>query len=65
MPQALLVVLGAIGAVIAAKLIAKEWRRVNDELDQSRAGTAPADVKREAMPHLRRDPVTGDYRPNR
>ena len=65
MPQALLLVLGAIGAVIAARLITREWQRVNDELDQSRARTAPADMKREAMPHLRRDPVTGEYRPNR
>ena len=64
MPQALLLVLGAIGAAIAAKLIAREWQRVNDELDHAR--TKPAvDVEREAMPNLRRDPVTGEYRPNR
>ena len=63
MPQALLVVLGAIGAVIAAKLIAREWRRVNDELDQARA--APVDVERAGMTSLRLDPVTGEYRPNR
>ena len=63
MPQALLLALGAVGAVIAAKWIAREWRRVNDELDQARAKPAPVDV--EAMPDLRRDPATGVYRPNR
>jgi hypothetical protein len=63
MPQALLLVLGAIGAAIAAKLIAREWRRVNDELDQARA--KPVDVERAGMTDLRRDPVTGEYRPNR
>ncbi len=64
MPQALIIVLGAIGAVIAAKLIAKEWRRVNNELDRARAEPAPAE-SREALPKLQRDPVTGEYRPVR
>ena len=41
MPQALIIVLGAIGAALAAKLIAREWRRVNDELDHARAESAP------------------------
>ena len=63
MPQALLLVLGAIGAAIAAKLIAREWQRVNDELDQARA--EPVDVERDRMTSLRRDPATGEYRPNR
>ena len=38
---------------LAAKLFAREWRRVNDELDQARARPAPVDVEREAMPSLR------------
>ena len=28
---------GAIGAVVMSKLLAREWRRVNDELDRERA----------------------------
>ncbi len=60
MPQTLLLVLGAIGAAVAAKLIAREWRRVNDELDRARAEPA-----RESLPNLKRDPVTGEYRPVR
>ncbi|HYI29513.1 MAG TPA: hypothetical protein VD863_16855 [Bradyrhizobium sp.] len=65
MPQALLFVLGAIGAAIAAKLIAGEWQRVNEELDRARGEPATAKAARDGMPNLRRDPVTGDYRPNR
>jgi hypothetical protein len=60
MPQALLLVLGAIGAAVAAKLIAREWQRVNDELDRARGEPA-----RESLPVLKRDPVTGEYRPVR
>ena len=61
MPQAVVAILGAVGAFLAAKLIAKEWRRVNDELDRARA--APAEASRETLPKLQRDPVTGEYRP--
>jgi len=63
MPQALLFVLGTLGAAIAARLFANEWRRINDELDQARAKAAPADAGRDAMTDLRRDPATGVYRP--
>jgi hypothetical protein len=65
MPQALVWILGAVGAAIAAKLIAKEWQRVNDELDRARARPAPVDTGRDSAPNLRRDPETGVYRPNR
>ena len=65
MPQALLLALGAIGAAIAAKLIAREWRRVNDELDRARAEPAHAEAGRDSMPVLRPDPESGVYRPNR
>jgi len=63
MPQALLIVLGAIGAALAAKLAAKEWRRVNEELDRARG--EPVDTARETLPNLQRDPITGEYRPGR
>ena len=65
MPQALMLILGAVGAAIVAKFIAKEWRRVNDELDRAKAETAPVENRRDAMPSLRPDPVTGEYRPHR
>lgn len=63
MPQALLVVLGAIGAAIAARLISREWRRVNDDLERARAEPATVDA-RESLPVLRPD-RDGVYRPNR
>jgi hypothetical protein len=61
MPQAVVWMLGAVGAAIVAKLIVKEWQRINDELDQSRP--APADIRRAGAPVLRPDPETGVYRP--
>jgi hypothetical protein len=63
MRQALVWILGAVGAAIVAKLIAKEWQRVNQDLDRARP--APVDAGRDGAPKLRRDPETGVYRPNR
>jgi len=60
--------LAAIGAVVLSKLLAREWQRVNAELDTLRAAAAgprqdlnAGDLK--DLPTLRRDPVTGEYRP--
>jgi hypothetical protein len=53
--------LGALGAAVVAKMITKEWRRVNDELHpREPVAEAPA---REKIPTLRRDPQSGVYRP--
>lgn len=65
MPQALLLIVSALGAAIAARLIAREWRRVNEELDRMRAEPARAEATRERIPVLQRDPETGVYRPQR
>jgi len=56
--------IGAVGAVVLVKLIKKEWRRVNTELDQARP-VRVTDPERAALPELRRDPTTGVYRPTR
>jgi hypothetical protein len=53
--------LGAIGAVVMSKLLAREWRRVNAELDAQERATA--EVRPQEIRKLRRDPVTGVYRP--
>ena len=50
--------LGVLGAAAVAKVLVKEWRRVNAELN---TGERPADA--EPMPKLRRDPTSGVYRP--
>jgi hypothetical protein len=53
-----------VGAAVVAKLVAKEWRRVNAELDRVR--TAPvAERDHAARQTLSRDPATGVYRPQR
>ena len=54
--------LGALSAAALAKVVVKEWRRVNAELDHAEDTSEPAAA--EALPKLTRDPVTGVYRPN-
>ncbi len=56
----LLVTLGLVGAAALARLIVKERKRVNAELERARAS---ARTEKEARPTLRRDPRTGVYRP--
>jgi len=46
------------------KLISREWQRINGELDQARP-VRVTDPERARIPTLRRDPVTGEYRPYR
>ena len=53
--------LGALGAAVVARVLAKEWQRINDELHPSEpVAEAPG---RENIPVLRRDPQSGIYRP--
>jgi hypothetical protein len=59
----LAVTLGMVGAVALARWCMKEVQRVNSELDSMR-GQAPVDaVDRNALPKLKRDPKSGEYRP--
>ena len=53
--------LAAVGAVAISKAVAKQWRRVNAEFDARSRAADP--VSREHLPKLRRDPKTGEYRP--
>lgn len=64
MPVIVAWTLGTIGAVLAVKLFNREWRRVNAELDRAQP-IRVTDPERASAPMLRRDPVTGEYRPNR
>ena len=60
-PQVIGWALGALGAAVVAKVLAKEWQRVNDELHPAEPATAaPAPAR---IPKLRRDPKSGIYRP--
>jgi len=58
MPPLIVWVLGAIGAVTLARLIAKQARRIGAQLHPQ----APAPREAEAV-RLERDPKTGVYRP--
>jgi hypothetical protein len=55
--------LGMFGAVTLVRWCAKEVRRVSAELDGMRPHSAVEPVDRATLPKLKRDPVTGEYRP--
>ncbi len=58
-PQVIGWTLGAVGAAMVAKVLAKEWQRVNDELHPHVAeAAAPQRILK-----LRRDPRSGVNRP--
>ena len=60
LPPVIAWTLAAIGAVAVSKVLAREWRRVNAELDaHERASRA---VARDELPTLRRDPQTDEWR---
>jgi hypothetical protein len=64
MPPVLALTLATIGAVVLVRFAIKHSRRVNDELEALRAAKVAEPVGREVLPKLRRDPVTGEYRPD-
>lgn len=58
--------LATLSAAVLSKLLVREWQRVNAELEALRAAAAVARTgtdRRRDLPTLRRDPVTGEYRP--
>lgn len=63
MPPALLWTVGIIGAIALVKLVRREHRRVNDELDQARMAPVVNRAERAQHPTLKRDPRTGIYHP--
>jgi hypothetical protein len=62
-PPIITAAFGALGAASLARVLVKEWRRVNAELDRASAAATTERVDRERLPKLRRDPRTGVYRP--
>jgi hypothetical protein len=61
-PAAVKLALGAIGAAAVVHWVVKEVRRINEELDRLKAATTIEPVAREALPTLRRDPRSGEWR---
>lgn len=60
-PPLVLWALGALGVAAFARLLAREHRRINDELERVRA-TPISKKERANYRTLRRDPRTGVYR---
>jgi hypothetical protein len=58
-----LIMLTALGAVVVARWAAREFHRVNNELASMRAARTAEPLDRSRLPTLRRDPTTGEYRP--
>jgi hypothetical protein len=63
MPPVFAVAFGMLGAAILVRWCVREVRRVNDELETVRAQPEVEPVDRGALPTLKRDPNTGEYRP--
>lgn len=61
LPPAVVWTIGTIGAAVVAKLVIREWQRVNADLERAKAASVKID--RHALPRLRRDPTTGIYQP--
>jgi HAMP domain-containing protein len=61
LPPVITWTLAVVGAAALSKLLVKEWRRINAELDARERAAEP--VAREQLQTLRRDPNTGVYRP--
>lgn len=60
MPPVIAWTLGILGAAALAKLVVKEWRRVNAELHPQPVTSMS---ERDRLPKLKRDPRSGIYRP--
>jgi hypothetical protein len=61
-PAAVKLLLGAIGAAAVVRWVVTEVQRINEELDRLKAAAAVEPVAREALPTLRRDPQSGEWR---
>jgi hypothetical protein len=54
--------LGAVGAGAAVHWLMREARRINDEIDRVQSASQMERARQQALPTLRRDPCTGDWR---
>jgi hypothetical protein len=54
--------LATLGGAAVAHWVVTEVRRLNDEVQRVRAAPAIDPLAREALPTLRRDPASGEWR---
>jgi hypothetical protein len=64
MPAALAFAVGLMGAAALVRWCVREVQRVNVDLDHLRARSGAEPVDRDTLPKLKRDPATGEYRPD-
>jgi hypothetical protein len=60
----LAVALGLMGSAVLVRWCVREVARVNAELDELRRRPVSEAVDRGSLPTLKRDPRTGEYRPD-
>jgi hypothetical protein len=63
MPPVFALAFGLVGAAALVRWCIKEVQRINAELDDVRGHVPVEPVDRGALPTLKRDPDTGEYRP--
>ena len=61
-PPLIKIALGSLGAAAIVHWVVREARRINEELDRTKAATVAEPIRREALPTLRRDPRTDEWR---
>jgi hypothetical protein len=64
MPPVFAFALALMGTAVVVRWCVREVKRVNAELDEAREHATVEPVNREALPTLKRDPATGEYRPD-
>jgi cytochrome oxidase assembly protein ShyY1 len=64
MPPVFALALALMGSAVLVRWCVREVRRVHADIDEVRERTTVEPVNREALPTLKRDPDTGEYRPN-
>ena len=60
---ALLAFAGVLGGLAVVRWAYKTAQRVNQELEEARLARMAENMRTSEIPTLRRDPVTGAYRP--
>jgi hypothetical protein len=63
MPPVFAVALGLMGAAALVRWYVKETQRVNADSEHARQRATVEPIDRNALPTLKRDPRTGEYRP--
>lgn len=63
-PPLVMWALGALGVTALGRVLVREHRRINEELDAARNSVLTEHAERARAKPLKRDPRTGVYRPD-